>query len=572
MLKKITTLALTSLLAINASAESLWWGYGDGQNVSGGIGAASSATWTAAIKMPRNIVDSYAGSTISAVRFAVYGNNQSVKDCSYFITTDITSIQHPVSVGNLSMGWHEYQLAEPVTIEAGQDLYIGYICTGVYPIALVDGEGGEGTCVAGSGTNFDDYGTIDGYNWVLGIQAQLTNEHFPASLLWQGIKEVKVESDKDCPVRFDLQTGTPTAVTSFDAELRVNDEVVSSQHVECDLHDVGAATSVSFDLPAQAIGSYQYSVSVSAINGETLSAPVTAGGTLTVVKYLILRKQVIEECTGTWCGWCIRGLVGMQEMRTKYPDSFIGIAVHGSDSYSTSTYNGLLNRISGYPSAFINREKSIGTNPSEMEAAFRAEDPTADGEVKIVEARFTDASHSKLDVKVRTRFAQDYNTESYRLAFVVIEDYLRASQANYYSGGSYGPMGGFENQGSYVQVDLMDVARDIRNYTGLQGSVPSQITAGEVYEYTYTYTLPSTIKDLDNVSIVALLQNKNGSKIINADKCETLVEWDAEVEGIQSVEADASENTMIYNLMGQPMSLPAAGTFYIQNGKLKVNR
>lgn len=560
------------MLAISASADSLWWGYGDGQNVAGGIGASTSSTWTAAIKMPRHIVDTYAGSTISAVRFAVYGNNQSVKNCSYFITTDIKSIQNPITVGNLTMGWHEYQLDEPVTIEAGQELYIGYTCTGIYPIALVDGEGSEGTCVAGSGSNFDDYGTIDGYNWVLGVQAQVTNDHFPASLLWQGVKEVKVESDKDCPISFNLQTATPTAVTSYDAELRVRDEVVSTQHVECDLHDTGAATSVSFTLPAQAVGSYQYTVAVTAINGETLASPVTAGGTLTVVKYLILRKQVIEECTGTWCGWCVRGLVGMREMREKYPDSFIGIAVHGSDAYSTTTYNGLLNRISGYPSAFINREKSIGTNPSEMEAAFRAEDPTADGEVKIIEARFTDASHSKLDVKVQTRFALDYSIETYRLAFVVIEDYLRDAQSNYYSGGSYGPMGGFENQGSYAQVDLMDVARDIRNYTGLQGSVPSQITAGEVYEYTYTYTLPGTIKNLDNVSIVALLQNKKGSKIINADKTETLLEWDAEVEGIQSVETDSPASAKIYNLMGQPMSQPAAGKFYIQNGKLELKR
>lgn len=571
-MKRITTIAIASLMAMSASADTMWWGYGDGENVSGGIGAASSATWTAAIKMPQSLVETYAGSSISAVRFAVYGNKQPVTNCSYFVTNDITKIQNPISVGTLSLGWHEYQLAEPVTIEAGQELYIGYTCTGVYPIALVDGVGAEGTCVAGSGSDFNDYGTIDGYEWVLGIQAQLSNEHFPATLLWQAPKEVKVESGKDCQLAFDIQTVTPTAITSFDAELRVNDEVVSTKHVECELNEVGAVTTVNFELPAQAIGSYNYTVIVNSINGEPLLTPMSAQGTLTVVKYLIIRKQVVEECTGTWCGWCVRGIVAMREMRQKYPDRFIGIAVHGSDAYSTSSYNSLLNRISGYPSAFINRSTSIGTNPSEMEAAFRAEDQTSNGEVKIVEARFTDSTHKKLDVKVQTRFAQNYSTESFRLAFVVLEDNLRSTQQNYYAGGSNGPMGGFESQGSTVFVDLMDVARDIKNYGGLSGSVPSKITAGEVYEYTYTYTLPSTIADLNNVSIVALLQNRTGSKIVNADKTETLLEWDEEVEGIQSIQEDAHATSVIYDLMGRQMTLPNTGKIFIEGGKLKMIR
>ena len=571
-MKRITTIAIASLMAMSASADTMWWGYGDGENVSGGIGAASSATWTAAIKMPQSLVETYAGSSISAVRFAVYGNKQPVTNCSYFVTNDITKIQNPISVGTLSLGWHEYQLAEPVTIEAGQELYIGYTCTGVYPIALVDGVGAEGTCVAGSGSDFNDYGTIDGYEWVLGIQAQLSNEHFPATLLWQAPKEVKVESGKDCQLAFDIQTVTPAAITSFDAELRVNDEVVSTKHVECELNEVGAVTTVNFELPAQAIGSYNYTVIVNSINGEPLLTPMSAQGTLTVVKYLIIRKQVVEECTGTWCGWCVRGIVAMREMRQKYPDRFIGIAVHGSDAYSTSSYNSLLNRISGYPSAFINRSTSIGTNPSEMEAAFRAEDQTSDGEVKIVEARFTDSTHKKLDVKVQTRFAQNYSTESFRLAFVVLEDNLRSTQQNYYAGGSSGPMGGFESQGSTVFVDLMDVARDIKNYGGLSGSVPSKITAGEVYEYPYTYTLPSTIADLNNVSIVALLQNRTGSKIVNADKTETLLEWDEEVEGIQTIQEDAHATSVIYDLMGRQMTHPNTGKIFIEGGKLKMIR
>lgn len=569
-MRRIAATILASALAMmqSAEADSLWWGYGDGENVETGIGSAASSTWTGAIKMTKAVTDSYAGATITAVRFAVYGNDQPVKNCSYFITDNIKKIENPVAVGNLNMGWHEYQLAEPYTIEAGKELYIGYKGTGVFPLARVVGVGGEGSAIVSSGSNFTDFGMVDGYNWILAIQAQITSDSFPASLAWQSIQPVKAEAGRENRLTFDLQSATPTDITSFDAELRIDNEVVDSRHVSCELLEAHDATSVAFTLPSLTDGNYSYTVAVTAINGQPLATAIEASSALEVVKYLIIRKHVVEECTGTWCGWCVRGLVAMREMRAKYPDSFIGIAVHGRDAYATTSYNSLLNRGSGYPSAYINRSTSIGTNPSEMEAAFRAEDTETNGEVKIVEARFTDATKKKLDIKVTTRFTQDYNVESFRLAFVVLEDNLRSTQSNYYAGGSYGPMGGFENQGSTTYVDLMDVAREIKNYTGIVNSIPEQIRAGEVYEYTYTYTLPTTIANISNVAIVALLQNKAGSKIINADKTENLLDWNA--EGIEAVEADAAAGRPIYDLMGRQIAHPMAGKPYIANGKLRL--
>ena len=40
------------------------------------------------------------------------------------------------------------------------------------------------------------------------------------------------------------------------------------------------------------------------------------------------RRIVAEEVTGVWCGYCIRGIVAMREMKEFYGDSFLGIAVH----------------------------------------------------------------------------------------------------------------------------------------------------------------------------------------------------------------------------------------------------
>ena len=36
----------------------------------------------------------------------------------------------------------------------------------------------------------------------------------------------------------------------------------------------------------------------------------------------------MEEYTGTWCGWCPRGAVGMAKMQEKYGEKFVGMVYH----------------------------------------------------------------------------------------------------------------------------------------------------------------------------------------------------------------------------------------------------
>ena len=69
----------------------------------------------------------------------------------------------------------------------------------------------------------------------------------------------------------------------------------------------------------------------------------------------------MEEGTGTWCGWCPRGIVAFRYMAEKYPETFIGIAVHKSDNLETNTYSYL--KFNGYPSCYVNRNLRNSTSP-----------------------------------------------------------------------------------------------------------------------------------------------------------------------------------------------------------------
>lgn len=265
--------------------------------------------------------------------------------------------------------------------------------------------------------------------------------------------------------------------------------------------------------------------------------------------------QVIEEATGTWCGWCVHGIVAMNGLEELYPDTFIGLSVHADDAYATDSYAPLLQRVSSYPFAIINRSFSCGTKPNEMITAYEAMAALGDaeGEAKIIDARYTDSKYSAVDVTVETRFAKSHSTEDYRLAFVVVEDSIRDRQTNFYSGGSKGEMGGFENLGENPYIYLRHVVRLIDPYDGIPGSVPTKITAGKTYTYNHTITMPK-VKTRRRVSLVVLLLRDQGVSIVNASRCPSIAPYVP--DGIRPLETSPVPATF-YDLQGRAYSQPA---------------
>lgn len=76
------------------------------------------------------------------------------------------------------------------------------------------------------------------------------------------------------------------------------------------------------------------------------------------------RKVLMEEFTGTWCGFCPRGLAALEYMAEKYPDKFIGVSFHapGSGKYDELTTVSMAAypmQVESYPSARLDRGRSI---------------------------------------------------------------------------------------------------------------------------------------------------------------------------------------------------------------------
>lgn len=235
-----------------------------------------------------------------------------------------------------------------------------------------------------------------------------------------------------------------------------------------------------------------------------------------------VKSVVIEEGTGTWCGWCPRGAVAMEYMYTNHgTQGFIGIAVHNGDPMAVAAYDNGAN-FSGYPSANADRIiKDFSVSQNNFVAVFNALKvmPTP-----VAISGTANISGNTLTVPMSAKFVTKFAAANIRLAAIVVEDDVTGTssgyaQTNYYANNANGPMGGYEALPSTVPASQMvydHVGRALLGgYNGEANSVPTVINDGDVANHTFTYTFPFGF-DLDQISVVLLAIDQADGSIINA--------------------------------------------------------
>lgn len=235
------------------------------------------------------------------------------------------------------------------------------------------------------------------------------------------------------------------------------------------------------------------------------------------------RKVVQEEGTGTWCGWCPRGAVLLEQMVHRYPDLFIPIAVHNGDPMTVTEYDDGLD-FSGFPSMSNERTEEYGFGIVEHIEAKFLDRIQMSGKASLISSGDYNSTTRELTVTSTATALENFSGQ-YKMAVVLIEDGVKGTsagygQTNYYAGGSEGPMGGYENLPSTVPASQMvydHVGRVlIGSFNGVNGSVPSSMTQGESANHTFdAVTIPSGY-NTDSMHVVTLLLNSSGH-IINAN-------------------------------------------------------
>ena len=281
---------------------------------------------------------------------------------------------------------------------------------------------------------------------------------------------------------------------------------------------------------------------------------------------------VVEEFTGTWCGWCPIGYDGMEDTKEQYGDKVILIAVHVGDVMETEDYAPVSGKATSYPSSNINR--SISTYPNASMLKYYIDQSLANVPIGCIaaSARWTDEEMSEIKAETKTIFSNDISEGKFGIAFVLVEDEMTGTtsgwaQANYLSGNSSYASSypyWYNSPSKVVGLDFNHVAVASWGIAdGIDSSVSSVIKAGEIQTFSYTADIKSNqlIQDKSKLSLVAMLINQETGNIVNASKT-SISDYEStiigDVNGDESITmADAN---MIVNafLGGQNLELKKA--------------
>ena len=253
------------------------------------------------------------------------------------------------------------------------------------------------------------------------------------------------------------------------------------------------------------------------LSNDTISVLISALG------YAPVKHVFGEEATGTWCGFCVRGHVYMDSMKMKYPDTWIGVAVHNDDPMTVAEYDTTMRKhIGGYPSGLVNRDGNE-YDPNAFESAYtKMINQLSPVDISLKNIKYEEAT-KELTFAVNAKFLA--TVKNARINAVISEDEIHKNedsynQANYYAGGARGPMGGYESLPNPVpaaDMTYQHVARAILGgWDGTENSLSETVSAGDEESYTYTITV-SDGWNPEKLDIIGLIIAEDGS-ILNAVK------------------------------------------------------
>lgn len=338
------------------------------------------------------------------------------------------------------------------------------------------------------------------------------------------------------------------AITSFDLAVTyngntINESITGVNLASYDESDIELSSTVTL-----ASGTNNLVATVSNVNGAGADDDPTDDSKTIVVSPVdpgLNKRVVVEEATGTWCGWCPRGAVWMERMQLTYPEHFIGIAVHNGDPMTNADYDAAIgDLIGGYPSSLVDRTPEV--DPSQMEPEF-LDQVVLDAAASLCHSAKYIESSGELEVTLVTTLAAAIEND-WTVAVAITEDNVTGTasnygQTNYYAGGGSGQLSGaghdWHTSPSVVPASQMEydhVARLIApSFEGLSNAFPDGGSANELHSFVFTLALDAAW-DTNEMHVVTMLINGDG--VIDNGHQTTLEEAlaaDCSVTGVANV-------------------------------------
>lgn len=615
------------------TTNKVWWSYPENNNFSPlTLRSQGVTTYNLAVLVPSSL----AGARIDSMRVFFVDANQlsnvkmwinsskalpsTASDADYSFDVDKSKINSMVeSGGGYLVSPTKVELPNSYTVPE-EGCFIGYSfdmayvadanSLANYPILTYgsDIEGGflammqeKWYTMSGSG-----YG-----NLTLGLHADVTG--LQATTVSIGnMSEVSAIINEETSVAPQITNTSVVPIKAVSYVMTVNGEVMPEKTVTLEA-ELPSMQSDYIDLPVTPTekGVNSVSVQLTKVDGNAnTSTENEASGIVLAVDKGYDRISVVEQITGTWCGWCPRGHVGTEMIKKQFGDKVITLAGHidaENDPMVCSDYSVIGDMAGGgAPSALFDRAAvgdpylGLTGKTSGSYYVFGAGDVVdvikkyipAEGKISM-KADWTDNAMTTIKATTSATFACDRLSAPYRVAFILSEDDMEGSgntwkQSNYYStefanayyqqyGTPFTQADPFKNADMQAWVNAgMSVTTDYDNVvvgaweaaTGIDKSIEAPITEDEAQEYTATLNITENtlIQNKNKLYLTALLINTNNGCIVNAAQVNLV-----DPSGIENVENSDSNATEVarYNANGMRLNAPQKGLNIVKmaNGK-----
>lgn len=340
----------------------------------------------------------------------------------------------------------------------------------------------------------------------------------------------------------------------------------------------GLSTTVNLTLQAMPTkGDYPVVINLDKVNGQELKG-VKSEGNIIVYNVLPKHRAVMEEYTGTWCGWCPRGLVALEVMSRLYPDDFIGLSYHNGDPMAVMESSQFPSSVSGFPNADIDRRfGSLDPFYGVQNEGFGIEtlwkkccEVVAPASVDA-EAAYSDDGKT-INAKATMVFPVSLTDgDRYKVEFVLVADDLHGEgeswlQKNYYEPTDKAELK-FDEAEPFVQglqkvpgIHFDDVVVATTRLNDGLVSLPATIHEDEpvVIEGSFDFEAVKVRQNASKMRVAALLIDSTTGIIANAAKAQVS---GAEKTGIETVNANRlqDEPKAYYDLQGRRLNSPRQG-------------
>ena len=568
-----------------------WWGYVNNESEKTGLGVNSADTYHCAVFIPGDHAIA-GGKTIQAIRFGLVA--PSATDAKVWIASQLPNgtsdciqvIDVPQSeLGNVNI---DVALTSPYAIPA-EGVYVGYSFTitrlansaDAYPV-LITGTDKAKTLIIRTDKAVPTWSDLNGQGFGrLFLQVLLEGEFADNLVTPLDFGHVYAKAGESVDAEVTLTNNGITPIHSIGYTITTDGVTSAEQHADV-VAPIAFSSNGKVIIPIAAETAQSIkgkTLTVTKVNGHANeAADKTASFTMYSLNEIISRNALVEQFTGTGCGWCPRGHVGMAKMRSTFGDRFIGVALHQYSPQSTDAMYMASNKyarlsFSGAPSARINRGGEVDPYYGsaydvlqDMEAALAI---PAMADVQVSGSFNEEGTKVEATASLRPLF-----DGTYKLEFVLVADGLTGSgtgwtQSNYYA----------QYAASQVEEDLADLCgggkygtNPIRGYvfndvaiassyvSGSNKVADQTLTADETTEVAYTLELPTYAKlknalQMDQVYVIAILMDSDGS-VTNVAKAKVV---DYEPTAIHTMDGTTATEAARYTLDGRQVSTAQRG-------------